>query len=103
MGSQFLEIKHPHLWNLPLPLACYNAPIGDRFLRLTRLATSEASMTSLNEVLGMFACLLPILALVAYMAWATRRRQCPQCHYAISPGEPRCAHCGHPLDEQQQD
>ncbi len=59
-------------------------------------------MTGLNEVLGMFACLLPILALVAYMAWATRRRQCPHCHHAISPGESTCAHCGNPLDEEQQ-
>lgn len=99
----FVKIKHPQLWSKHLPLPCYNSIIYDRFLRLTRLAASEANMTGLNEVLGMFACLLPILALVAYMAWATRRRQCPHCHHAISPGESTCAHCGNPLDEEKQE
>ena len=57
-------------------------------------------MNSLFDVLGMFACLLPILALVAYMAWATRRRQCPQCHQAIGPDEVTCSRCGHPVGDQ---
>ncbi len=57
-------------------------------------------MNSLFEVLGMFACLLPILALVVYMAWATRRRQCPQCHLAIGPDELTCSRCGHSVGQQ---
>jgi hypothetical protein len=54
-------------------------------------------MAALKDILGVFLCLLPIFGVVAYLAWATRRRQCPKCQKLSSGSARECSHCSEPL------
>ncbi len=51
-------------------------------------------MATLAEVLGVFACLFPVVALIAYMAWATRRKRCPHCGKLVASEAENCTRCG---------
>lgn len=51
-------------------------------------------MATLGELFGILACFAPIVAIVLYMAWATRRPRCPSCKNALPPDLDKCPHCG---------
>ncbi len=56
-------------------------------------------MASIAEVLGIFACLFPVAVLIAYMAWATRRKRCPQCQKLQPADAKSCASCGRAFEK----
>jgi rRNA maturation endonuclease Nob1 len=58
-------------------------------------------MTALRDILGVLICLSPILAIVIYLAWATRRHRCAQCHQVTRNTTGTCEHCGQPLERDQ--
>jgi tRNA(Ile2) C34 agmatinyltransferase TiaS len=58
-------------------------------------------MTVFKEIVGLFVCLGPILAVVAWLVWATRKPSCPDCHHSVSPEHHECPECGRPLPRQQ--
>ncbi len=51
-------------------------------------------MASIVEILGIFACLFPVAALITYMAWATRRKRCPHCGKLVAADAQSCTKCG---------
>ena len=53
----------------------YNQRLKTMNTRYTSiLAREKLAMASVGELFGIFACLVPIVAIVVYMAWATRRK-----------------------------
>ncbi len=51
-------------------------------------------MNTLGEFAGILACGAPIVALVVYMAWATRRPRCEHCNHALPSSDAKCQRCG---------
>ncbi|MCU0960753.1 MAG: hypothetical protein MUF48_11670 [Pirellulaceae bacterium] len=58
-------------------------------------------MTALREILGVLLCLSPIVAIVLYLAWATRRHRCPHCQQVTREAAGRCEHCGEMREADQ--
>lgn len=54
-----------------------------------------------DELIGLVACVLPIVAFVVWMAWLTRRpsRNCPRCELRVALNAAVCPACGAPLDQ----
>jgi predicted amidophosphoribosyltransferase len=57
-------------------------------------------MEIVQYILGFFVCVGPLIALVAYMMWASRRPHCANCRRAVKSGDTVCRHCGQPLAEK---
>ncbi|QDU95493.1 hypothetical protein [Lignipirellula cremea] len=57
----------------------------------------------IQELIGLFICITPLLLLGAYLVWASRRPNCPHCHYAVSPHAVDCRHCGQKIEPQLRD
>ena len=51
-------------------------------------------MGGFTEMLGLFICLGPIVAIIVVLALATRRSRCRNCEYAVSSKDTTCPHCG---------
>jgi len=51
-------------------------------------------MSTLLELLGASICIAPIIAVVIYLAWATRQPHCPACMQRLARDETTCPHCG---------
>ncbi len=51
-------------------------------------------MELLSGLFGVLACAAPVIALVAYMAWATRLPRCQACHHRLAHGGTKCPQCG---------
>ena len=47
-------------------------------------------MRGFIEILGLLVC----LGLVVWIAWETRRPQCPSCYYGVSRQDSNCPICG---------
>jgi len=58
-------------------------------------------MAGFNEIFGLLICMAPLLGLIAYLMWASRRPKCAQCRGSVKAGDKVCRHCGHELGEQQ--
>jgi len=62
---------------------------------------SYATMEVLKSILGLLVCLGPIVAIVIYLAWATRLPPCPNCKYGNRRKATTCSHCGEKLTPRQ--
>ncbi len=51
-------------------------------------------MGTIGDFVGILACGAPIVALVVYMAWATRRPKCEHCNHALPEEGAECHYCG---------
>ena len=51
-------------------------------------------MATIQELFGIFACIAPVVAIVVYMVWATRRARCPHCNNPLPLDSEKCEHCG---------
>jgi predicted amidophosphoribosyltransferase len=49
----------------------------------------------MQEIIGLFACITPVLLIVAMLAMASRRPGCPNCHFALSRDDAACPKCDH--------
>lgn len=54
-------------------------------------------MVGWQEIIGLLVCVGIPLVVVAALIWATRRPKCPNCQFAVSPGDTVCGLCGQSL------
>jgi len=59
-------------------------------------------MAVITETLGLLACLAPIVAIVLYLIWLSRRPSCPECEYGVSRTATTCPHCGRNLEKRDE-
>ncbi len=51
----------------------------------------------MQEIIGLVACISPLLIIVAMLVLASRRPSCPNCHFAVSRDDAACPKCDHSL------
>jgi predicted amidophosphoribosyltransferase len=57
-------------------------------------------MSNLSEIFALFLCAAPMLAIVLWIAWLSRRPNvtCPKCSHKVAQGAAKCPACGTAMD-----